>query len=91
MDINSYLYPRSSILSLRSCISWAATVSGSLEWAGDIKSQPKDSSVTVKIRKNLFKWWTLLMPIISNYSIRNKHITKKGAKLMAPLVVGLIT
>jgi hypothetical protein len=29
--------------------------------------------------------------IISNYSVRHNNITKKGAKLMAPLVVGLIT
>ena len=81
------------MLSLRSCISWVATVSGSSELAsvGAINNHPKASKKTVDIRKSLFKWWTLLMLIISNYSVKHNNITKKGAKLMAPLVVGLIT
>jgi hypothetical protein len=33
----------------------------------------------------------IVMQHISNYSVRHNNITKKGAKLMAPLVVGLIT
>jgi hypothetical protein len=81
------------MLLLSSCISWAAIVSGSSELAsvGAINNHPKASKITVDIRKSLFKWWTLLLPIISNYSVRHNDITKKGAKLMAPLVVGLIT
>ena len=51
-DMNSSLYPRSSMLSLRSCISWAATVSGSSEWApsGEIISQPNAKSVAAAMR-----------------------------------------
>ena len=39
------------MLLLRSCISWAATVSGSSEWAswGAISSQPKAKTVAVTI------------------------------------------
>jgi len=54
-DINSSLYPRSSMLSLRSCISWAATVRGSSECApsGEIISQPNAKSVAASMRISL--------------------------------------
>jgi len=40
------------MLSLRSCISWAATVRGSSEWApsGEIRSQPNANNVAAAIR-----------------------------------------
>ena len=54
-DMNSSLYPRSSMLLLSSSISWAATVRGSSEWApsGEIISQPNAKSVAATMRISL--------------------------------------
>ena len=77
--MNSSWYPRSSTLLLSSCISWAATVIGSSEWApsGEIISQPNANSVTVAIRINFL----ITFPpcrLMSDKVIISFYCTKKG-------------
>mgnify|MGYP006961904455 FL=1 len=67
------------MLLLSSCISWAATVRGSSEWApsGEIKSQPNANSVAAAIRISFL----ITFPpcrLMSDRMIIPFYCTKKG-------------